>query len=94
MALDISEWKWLMKHLEEKSSCKESISRERKKIQGKPFNKVYLQSNLQERGIDEGDIEDIDIGQYEGDCYYKEHDWKVPEKEKVKHYKMLQNSRI
>ena len=52
-----------MKHLEEKSSCKESISRERKKIQGKPFNKVYLQSNLQERGIDEGDIEDIDIGQ-------------------------------
>ena len=46
----------------------------KKKIQGKPFNKVYLQSNLQERGIDEGDIEDIDIGQYEGDCYYKEHD--------------------
>lgn len=37
---------------------------ERKKIQGKPFSKVYLQNNLQERGADEGDIEDIDNGQY------------------------------
>lgn len=34
----------------------------KKKIQGKPFNKVYLQNNLQERGADEGDIEDIDNG--------------------------------
>lgn len=36
--------------------------------------KVYLLHNLQERGADEGDIEDIDNGQYEGDCYYEEHD--------------------
>ena len=48
---------------------------------------------MQERGIDEGIIEDIDNGQYVGDCFYKEHDWKLPE-EKVKNYKMLQNSRI
>lgn len=34
----------------------------------KAFSKVYLQNNLQERGADEGDIEDIDNGQYEGDC--------------------------
>lgn len=66
----------------------------KKKIQGKPFNKVYLQNNLKERGADEGDIEDIDNGQYEGDCYCEEHDWKLSEEEKVKNYEMLQNSRI
>ena len=49
---------------------------------------------MQERGADEGDIEDIDNGQYEGDCYYEEHDWKLSEEEKIKNYEMLQNSRI
>lgn len=49
---------------------------------------------MQERGADEGDSEDIDNGQYEGDCYYEEHDWKLSEEEKFKNYEMLQNSRI
>lgn len=83
-----------MKHLEKKSLYKESISRERKRSKESLLIKSTFKIICRKRGIDEGVIEDIDNGQYVGDCFYKEHDWKLPEEEKVKNYKMLQNSRI
>ena len=63
-----------MKHLEKKSLYKESISRERKRSKESLLIKSTFKIICRKRGIDEGVIEDIDNGQYVGDCFYKEHD--------------------